>query len=65
VALKEWHLSHCNNIPAKLDSLKARLASLYGRGEDELLSEDEIVEMRSITNEIHSMSRVNTSICWQ
>jgi len=64
-ALKEWHLSHCNNIPAKLDSLNARLASLDGRGEDELLSADEIVEMRGITHEINSMSRVNTSICWQ
>jgi len=23
MALKEWHMSHCNNIPAKIDSLKA------------------------------------------
>jgi len=30
-ALREWHLSHCNNIPAKLDSLKAQLAGLDGR----------------------------------
>jgi hypothetical protein len=65
VALKEWHLSHCNNIPAKIDSLKARLACLDGRGEDVLLSADEILEMRGITHEIHSLSRVNTSICWQ
>jgi len=37
VALKEWHLSHYNNIPAKLDSLKARLSLLDGRGEDDRL----------------------------
>jgi len=64
-ALKEWHLSHYNNIPAKLDSLKARLAWLDGRGEDALLSSVEMEEMRDITHNIHSLSRVNTSICWQ
>jgi len=61
-ALKEWHLAHCNNIPAKLDSLKARLASFDGLGEDALLSPDDIVQMRGITHEIHSLSQVNTSI---
>jgi len=30
-----------------------------------LLSPYEIVEMRVITHEIHSLSRVNTNICWQ
>jgi hypothetical protein len=52
-ALKEWHLSHSNNIPSKLDTLKARLSCLDGRGEDELLSPDEIEEMCGITHEIH------------
>ena len=64
-ALKEWHLSHYNNIPAKLDSLKARLAWLDDRGEDALFSSVEMEEMCDITHDIHSLSRVNTSICWQ
>jgi len=64
-ALKEWHLSHSKNIPAKLDSLKARLSVLDGKGEDERLSEVEIEELHGITHELHSLSRVNTSICWQ
>jgi len=41
-ALKEWHLSHSDNIPSKLDTLKARLSWLDSRGEDELLSPVEI-----------------------
>ena len=58
-------MSHCNNIPIKIDSLKARLACLDGRGEDVLLSLDEIVEICGITHEIQFLSRVNTSNCWQ
>lgn len=34
------------NIPAKLDSLKARLTELDGKREDDKLSEVEIEEMR-------------------
>lgn len=64
-ALKEWHLTHSTNIPAKLDSLKARLSSLDGRSADGVLSPVEIEELRGTTHEIHSLSRVNTSICWQ
>jgi len=64
-ALKEGHLSHSKNISAKLDSLKAQLLWLEGRGEDGLLSQVKIEEMRGITHEIHSLSRINTSICWQ
>jgi len=50
-ALKEWHLSHSSNIPAKLDSLKARLSWLDDKGEDEVLSSVEIEEMCGITHE--------------
>jgi hypothetical protein len=64
-ALKEWHVSHTHNFPEKIASLKARLAALDGKGEEEELSEDEIVELHGITSDIHSLSRLNTSICWQ
>jgi len=58
-------LSHSNNILAKLDSLKARLSWLDGRGENGVLSPIEMEELRDTTHEIHFLSRVNTSICWQ
>ncbi|MCH84006.1 endonuclease/exonuclease/phosphatase family protein [Trifolium medium] len=65
VALKEWHVSHSRYILGKIDSLKARLAVLDDKGEDEVLTDDEVAELHGITSDIHSPSRVNTSICWQ
>ncbi|MCH79613.1 cysteine-rich receptor-like protein kinase, partial [Trifolium medium] len=65
LALKEWHNSHSRNIPGKLASLKERLAALDSKGEDEDLTVDEIDELHSTSSAIHSLSRVNSSICWQ
>lgn len=63
--LKEWHSIHAKNIPRKLDSLKAWLSVFDDKGEDGGLSVEEIEEMRGIAHDIHSLSRVNTSISWQ
>jgi len=35
------------------------------KGEQEVLSEDELVELRDKTFELHYMAMINTSICWQ
>jgi len=56
---------HSKNIPAKLDTLKSPLAVFNGKKEDDRLSADEIEEIQGITNEIPSLSRVNTSISCQ
>lgn len=63
--LKEWHYLHAKNIPARLDSLKICLSKYDEKGEDAGLSPEEIADMRSVTHEIFSVSRVNTSISWQ
>jgi hypothetical protein len=63
--LKEWHADHANNIPGKIESLKQRQSEFDDKGEDGELSVDEIHELREITNDLHSMSRLNTSIMWQ
>ncbi|MCI48385.1 hypothetical protein A2U01_0069628, partial [Trifolium medium] len=41
MALKESHGSHSNNLPGRIASLKARLFMLDGKGEDEMLTDDE------------------------
>jgi len=41
------------------------LLELDGVGEDGGLSQDEIEEMRGLTHDIHSLSRVSASIRWQ
>ncbi|MCI49160.1 endonuclease/exonuclease/phosphatase family protein, partial [Trifolium medium] len=58
MALKEWYGSHARNIPGRIDNVKVRLSVLDGRGEDGVLSDDEVAELRGITSDIHSLSRV-------
>jgi hypothetical protein len=58
-------VSHTHNLPAKIASLKVRQAALDCKGEEEELSEDEYGELHGIMSDIHSLSRLNTSICWQ
>ncbi|MCI39580.1 endonuclease/exonuclease/phosphatase family protein, partial [Trifolium medium] len=65
VALKEWHKMHVQNVPSRIESLKDRLSSLDQRGEEEDLSEEELVELHGITADIHSLSRLHASISWQ
>jgi len=64
-ALKEWHVTHSKNLPGRIKSLKERQAELDGKGESEALSALEIEELHAVSSDIHSLSRVNTSIAWQ
>jgi hypothetical protein len=64
-ALKEWHAVHAINISGKIDILKKRQLEFDEKGEEGELSADDFLEMRGITNDLHSMSRLNTSIMWQ
>jgi hypothetical protein len=49
MASKESHVSHTHNFMGKIASLKDRLVTLDGKGEEEELSEDVIVELHGIT----------------
>ncbi|GAU48515.1 hypothetical protein TSUD_244350 [Trifolium subterraneum] len=64
-ALKDWHTAHAQNLPSRIESLKARLSTLDLKGEEEALSEDEINELHGISADIHSLSRMHASISWQ
>ncbi|MCI40569.1 cysteine-rich receptor-like protein kinase, partial [Trifolium medium] len=64
-ALKEWYITHTKNVSGIIDSLKVRLLVLNCKGEEEGLTEDEIAEIHVVTSDIHSLTRLNTSICWQ
>ncbi|MCH88301.1 cysteine-rich receptor-like protein kinase, partial [Trifolium medium] len=65
LALKEWHVSPTQNVPSRIESLKVRLSALDSKGEDTMLSDEEIQELHGITSDIHSLSCMNASICWQ
>ena len=62
-ALKEWHISHSQNLSAQIASLKDRLAELDSKGEVDELLEVERGELYDVSANIHSLSRLNTSIC--
>jgi hypothetical protein len=64
-ALRAWHETHSQNLPSRIDYLKARLSVLDAKGESGALTEDELEESLGISSDIHSLSRLNASICWQ
>ncbi|MCI40320.1 endonuclease/exonuclease/phosphatase family protein, partial [Trifolium medium] len=45
LALNEWHDTHTQNLPSRIDSLKVRISTLEGQGEDRVLSDAELVEL--------------------
>ncbi|CAJ2632329.1 unnamed protein product [Trifolium pratense] len=65
VALKEWHKTHAQNLPSRIDNLKIRLASLDEKGEEDDISEEDLVELHGVSHDIHSLSRLQASISWQ
>ncbi|PNX54413.1 cysteine-rich receptor-like protein kinase [Trifolium pratense] len=48
-----------------IDSLKVLLSALDCKGEAQGLTKDDTVELYAVTSDIHSLTRMNTSICWQ
>jgi hypothetical protein len=64
-SLREWHKAHAQNLPSRIDSLKARLYVLDVKGEEEALSEAELEELQGISSDIYLLTQLNASICWQ
>ncbi|PNX58703.1 cysteine-rich receptor-like protein kinase, partial [Trifolium pratense] len=65
VALKEWHKNHAQNLPSRIDNLKNKLSALDEKGEEDDLSEEDLVELHGVSYDIHSLSRLHASISWQ
>ena len=63
--LNEWHLTHTNNLPSRIDSLKNSISVLESKGEVEELSEEEVDGIHEMSAALFSLSRVNASILWQ
>ncbi|GAU25959.1 hypothetical protein TSUD_373600 [Trifolium subterraneum] len=64
-ALKDWHSAHSQNLPSRIDSLKNHLSILDQKGEEETLTEADLVELHGVAADIHSLSRLHASVCWQ
>jgi len=55
-SLMEWHLTHTNNLLGRMDSLKEHISSLDKKGEESLLSTEEVEELHDLTSDLHSLS---------
>lgn len=64
-SLREWYKNHNHNIPGKIDNMKARLAVLDEKGEVTDLGDNEVEELHGLSAELHSLSQIHSSICWQ
>jgi hypothetical protein len=65
LALKDWHLRHSQNLPAKILLLKDKITSFDLKGEIEDLLESQLEEYHGLTEDLFSLSRSHASICWQ
>jgi len=63
LALKDWHQRHSQNLPARILTLKDKIASLDLKGESTTLSDGEIQELHGLSENLFSLSRINSSIC--
>ena len=65
LALKDWHLRHSRNLLAKIQSLQDKITLFDLKGETVDLLEGEIEEYHGLTEDLFSLSRTHSSICWQ
>jgi hypothetical protein len=64
-SLKEWHQRHSQNLAGRCSSVKERMDFLDTKGETSALDDDEVAELHDLSVNLHSLSRVQTSMCWQ
>jgi len=64
-SLKEWHQRHSQNLGGKCKQVKERMSLLDTKGETSVLLEEEVHELHDLSVTLHSMSRIQTSVCWQ
>ncbi|MCH80340.1 cysteine-rich receptor-like protein kinase [Trifolium medium] len=64
-SLKEWHANHGRNIEGKLKNVKDKMLILDTKGEEGDLSEAEREELRSLSSQMFSLSKLHNSMQWQ
>ena len=65
VALRDWHLNHTQNLVGKITHVKDRISVFNEKGEVSVLADEEVEELHGLYEELHSLSQINASICWQ
>jgi len=57
VFLKDWHQQHSQNMDGKIMEVKNQMSFLDSKGEETDLMEDEMVELRELSVNLHYMAR--------
>jgi len=65
LALKDWHQRHSKNLPARISNLKDCITTIEMKAESVVLWDEEIEELHGYSEELFSLSRINSSIIWQ
>jgi len=63
--LKEWHHRHSKNLSSRISTLKDRISTLELKGKAKVLVGQELEDLHDYSEESFSLSRINSSICWQ
>ncbi|XP_024634517.1 uncharacterized protein [Medicago truncatula] len=63
--LNTWHQNHTQNLEGRLSNVQDWIAFLDVKGEDDDLLLEEIEELHSLSANLCSLSRINTSMQWQ
>jgi hypothetical protein len=64
-SLREWHQRHSQNMDGRCRMVKEPMALLDIKGESSALEDDEVAELHDLSVNLHSLSKIQTSICWQ
>jgi phage antirepressor YoqD-like protein len=64
-SLKEWHQQHSQNMEGKITAAKPRISYFDSKAETDMLAEEEVKELQDLSVNLHSLSRVQSSINWQ
>jgi len=64
-SLHNWHQRHTRNIESRISNLQERISSLDAKGEEYDLELEEVKELHSLSDNLHSLTLINTSMRWQ
>jgi hypothetical protein len=65
LVLKMRHQNHTQNLSGKISHLKEHISLLDYKLEPSFLLDGEVEELHGLVAELHSLSIIHTSICWQ
>ena len=64
-SLKIWHETHTLNLDGRIRDRQDRISTLDTKGEEYDLDLEEVEELHSLSDNLHSLSRINNNIHWQ